>query len=90
VKETTTISKGLHYHLLVFTNKKLDYAKVHKHLPKYADINIQLVKKTEEDIKRVLKYMNKNKKHHKQKTKQIQNELKQSSSQKISIFDFKI
>jgi len=61
VKEKTTIAKGLHYHILYFTNKKLDYKRVHKHLPKFADINIQLVKKTEEDIKNVIKYMQKSK-----------------------------
>ena len=67
VKETTTIAKGLHYHILYFTNKKLDYSKVHKHMPKFADINIQLVKKTEEDIKNVIKYMQKSKTQKKEK-----------------------
>jgi len=60
VKEKTKKFHGLHYHILYFTNKKLDYKRVHKHLPKFADINIQLVKKTEEDIKTVIKYMKKN------------------------------
>ena len=59
VKEKTTIAKGLHYHILYFTNKKLDYSKVHKHMPKFGTIDIQLVKKTEEDIKNVIKYMQK-------------------------------
>lgn len=61
VKEITTIAKGLHYHILYFTNKKLDYSKVHKHMPKFSTIDIQLVKKTEEDIKNVIKYMQKSK-----------------------------
>jgi len=82
VKEITTISKGVHYHILYFTDKKLDYSRIHKHLPEYADINIQLVKKSETDIKNVIKYMNKNKKRHKSKLKLMQ--------KGISIFDFKI
>ena len=90
VKEYTEKTHGLHFHILYFTNKKLDYAKVHKRLPKYADINIQLVKKTEKDIERVLKYMNKNKRRHKQKSKQIQSVEYNSPQNKISIFDFKI
>ena len=61
VKEKTKIAKGLHYHILYFTNKKLDYSKVHKHMPKFGTIDIQLVKKTEEDIKNVIKYMQKSK-----------------------------
>jgi hypothetical protein len=60
VKEITTIAKGLHYHILYFTDKQLDYSKVHKHIPKFGTIDIQLVKKTEEDIKTVIKYMKKN------------------------------
>ena len=67
VKEKTKIAKGLHYHILYFTNKKLDYKRVHKHMPKFADINIQLVKKTEEDIKNVIKYMQKSKTQKKEK-----------------------
>jgi len=45
---------------LYFTDKQLDYSKVHKHMPKFGTIDIQLVKKTEEDIKNVIKYMRKN------------------------------
>ena len=60
VKEKTTIAKGLHYHILYFTDKQLDYSKVHKHMPKFGTIDIQFVKKTEEDIKTVIKYMRKN------------------------------
>jgi len=36
-------------------------------MPKFADINIQLVKKTEEDIKNVIKYMQKSKTQKKEK-----------------------
>ena len=61
VKEKTTISKGLHYHVLYFTNKKLDYSKIHKHMPKFSTIDIQLVPKTKSDIRNVVKYMQKNK-----------------------------
>ena len=61
MKETTKISKGLHYHILYFTNKKLDYSRVHKHMPLHADINIQLVPKTKNDIRNVVNYMQKNK-----------------------------
>lgn len=61
VKEKTQKSKGIHYHILYFTNKKLDYSKIHKNMPNHTDINIQLVKKTVRDIKDVLKYMRKNK-----------------------------
>ena len=82
VKEYTEKLRGLHYHILYFTDKKLNYSRLHKHLPKYADINIQLVKKTVQDIQNVIKYMNKNKKNRKSK----QNEI----NLKISIFDFKI
>jgi len=57
VKEYTTKFHGLHYHVLVFTNKKLDYSRVHKHMPSHSDINIQLVPKTKKDIKKVLTYM---------------------------------
>ena len=67
VKEKTKIAKGLHYHILYFTNKKLDYSKVHKHMPKFGTIDIQLVKKTEEDIKNVIKYMQKSKTQKKEK-----------------------
>ena len=86
VKEITTIAKGVHYHILYFTNSQLDYKKVHKKMPKFGTIDIQLVKKTEEDIKRVLKYMNKNKKSHKLKSKLAPNEI----AKKVSIFDFKV
>jgi len=57
VKEITEITKGLHYHILVFTDKRLDYSKVHERMPLHSDINIQLVPKTESDIKKVLAYM---------------------------------
>ena len=60
VKEYTEKFHGLHYHVLVFTDKKLDYEKVHKKMPAHADINIQLVPKTKRDIKKVLSYMLKN------------------------------
>ena len=86
VKEFTEKLHGLHYHILYFTDKRLNYSRIHKHMPSYADIRIELVKKTEEDIKNVLKYMNKNKKHHKPKLELVQSEIKQ----KISIFDFKV
>ena len=62
VKEKTKIAKGLHYHILYFTNKKLDYSKVHEKMPTHADINIQLVPKTKNDIKKVFTYMTKSKK----------------------------
>ena len=62
VKEYTTKAHGLHYHILYFTNKKLDYSKVHEKMPKHADINIQLVPKTRNDIKKVFTYMMKSKK----------------------------
>ena len=66
VKETTTIAKGLHYHILYFTNKKLDYSKVHKHMPKFGTIDIQLVPKTKTDIRNVVNYMQKIKTQKKQ------------------------
>ncbi|ARQ96688.1 hypothetical protein [Sulfolobus islandicus rod-shaped virus 11] len=60
VKEYTTKLKGLHYHLLVFTNKKLDYSRIHEKMLKHSDIRIQLVPKTKSDIKKVLTYILKN------------------------------
>jgi len=62
VKEYTTKMHGLHYHVLVFTNKRLDYSRVHEKMLKHSDINIQLVPKTKSDIKKVLTYMTKSKK----------------------------
>jgi len=62
VKEYTTKFHGLHYHVLVFTNKRLDYSRVHKHMPSHSDIRIELVPKTKKDIKKVLAYMTKSKK----------------------------
>ena len=62
VKEYTTKMHGLHYHVLVFTNKRLDYSRVHKHMPSHSDIRIELVPKTKKDIKKVLTYMLKNQK----------------------------
>jgi hypothetical protein len=53
---------GLHYHVLVFTNKRLNYSRVHKRMPKHSDIRIELVPKTKKDIKKVLTYMLKNQK----------------------------
>jgi len=82
VKEITTISKGLHYHILYFTDKKLDYERLHKYMPSYADIRIKIVSKTENDIKNVIKYMNKTKKCHKVKHENMQ--------KRFSIFDFKL
>ena len=61
VKEYTSRFLGLHYHVLVFTNKRLDYSRVHKHMPPHSDIRIELVPKTKKDIKKVLTYMLKNK-----------------------------
>ena len=57
VKEYTSILKGLHYHILVFTNQKLDYSKVHERMPLHSDIRIEIVPKTESDIKKVFAYM---------------------------------
>jgi len=54
-------------------------------MPSYADIHIQLVKKTKTDIENVLKYMNKTKKSHKSKSEL----MSQDSKFKVSIFDFK-
>jgi len=62
VKEYTSNFHGLHYHILYFTNKKLDYSKVHGKMPKHSDIRIQLVPKTKRDIKKVISYMLKNRK----------------------------
>ena len=62
VKEYTSNFHGLHYHVLVFTNKRLDYFKIHKNMPRHADINIKLVPKTKKDIKNVYLYMKKSKK----------------------------
>jgi len=82
VKEYTRNFHGLHYHILYFTDKQLDYSRIHKHMPSYADINIQLVKKTAQDIQNVIKYMNKTKKCHKVKHENMQ--------KRLSIFDFKL
>jgi len=62
VKEYTNRTHGLHYHILYFTNKQLNYSKIHKHMPSHSDINIQLVPKTKRDIKKVISYMTKSKK----------------------------
>ena len=86
VKEYTEKLHGLHYHILYFTNKQLDYSRLHSHMPSYADIHIQLVKKTKTDIENVLKYMNKTKKSHKSKSELMSQDLKP----KISVFDFKL
>ncbi|ARQ96527.1 hypothetical protein [Sulfolobus islandicus rod-shaped virus 4] len=61
VKEYTSNLHGLHYHLLVFTNKKLDYSRIHEKMPKHSDIRIEIVPKTKSDIKKVLAYMSKSK-----------------------------
>ena len=86
MKEYTTKAHGLHYHILYFTDKELNYSRLHKRMPSYSDINIQLVKKSDEDIERVLRYMNKTKKSHKKKSKSMSQDLKFN----VSIFDFKI
>ena len=57
VREYTTKMHGLHYHLLVFTNKKLDYSRIHERMPSHSDIRIELVPKTKNDIKKVFEYM---------------------------------
>jgi hypothetical protein len=44
---------------LVFTNKRLDYSRVHEKMPPHSDIRIELVPKTKKDIKKVLTYMTK-------------------------------
>jgi phosphoglycolate phosphatase-like HAD superfamily hydrolase len=62
VKEYTTRLHGLHYHVLVFTNKRLDYSRIHKKMLKHSDIRIEIVPKTKSDIKKVLAYMTKSKK----------------------------
>lgn len=90
VKELTTINNGLHYHILYFTNIKLDYSRIHKHMPSYADINIQLVNKTEEDIENVLNYMNKIKKSSKSKSLSNKNDSKLKVIPKLDLFDFQI
>ncbi len=67
-------------------------------MPSYADINIQLVKKSQTDIENVIKYMNKTKKCHKDKSEIMNQNFKQqnlevkpeSEVKKLSIFDFKI
>ena len=85
VKEYTNKSHGLHYHILYFTDKELNYSRLHSRMPSYADIHIQLVKKTKTDIENVIKYMNKTKKSHKSKSEL----MSQDSKYKVSIFDFK-
>jgi len=62
VKEYTTKTHGLHYHILYFTNNKLDYSRVHERMPKHSDIRIEIVPKTKSDIKKVFTYMTKSKK----------------------------
>ena len=62
IKEYTTKFHGLHYHVLIFTNKRLDYSRVHEKMPPHSDIRIELVPKTKKDIKKVLTYMLKNQK----------------------------
>ncbi|AZI75900.1 putative replication initiation protein [Sulfolobales Beppu rod-shaped virus 1] len=61
VKEFTKKTKEEHFHILYFTNKKLEYKKLHNYLKKHNlqhyDINIQIVRKTIDDIKNVKKYM---------------------------------
>jgi hypothetical protein len=55
-------------------------------MPSYADINIQLVKKSQTDIENVIKYMNKTKNCHKKKSKLMY----ENSKFQISVFDFKV
>jgi hypothetical protein len=82
---------------LYFTDKELDYSRVHEHTPKYGTIDIQLVTKSDKDIERVLKYMNKTKKCRKDKSKMMNQNLVQqnienkpkSEIRRLSIFDFK-
>ena len=57
VKETTQVSRVLHYHVLVFLNKKLDYSEVHEKMPLHSDIRIEIVPKTKGDFERVFAYM---------------------------------
>jgi len=57
VKEVTRNSKGLHYHVLVFLNRRLDYSEVHGHVGLHADIRIEIVPKTKSDFERVFAYM---------------------------------
>jgi hypothetical protein len=86
VKEFTTKAHGLHYHILYFTDKELNYSRLHKHMPPHSDIRIKIVTKTKKDIENVIKYMNKTKKCHKKKSKQMY----ENSKFQISIFDFKV
>ena len=57
VKEVTQNFHGLHYHVLVFLSKRLDYSEVHKKIGLHADIRIEIVPKTKGDFERVLAYM---------------------------------
>jgi CRISPR/Cas system CMR-associated protein Cmr1 (group 7 of RAMP superfamily) len=57
VKEFTQKSRGLHYHVLVFLNRRLNYSEVHEHIGLHADVRIEIVSKTKSDFERVLAYM---------------------------------
>jgi len=57
VKELTQNFHGLHYHVLVFLNKRLDYSEVHEKMNLHADIRIEIVPKTKSDFERVFAYM---------------------------------
>ena len=61
VKEFTQVSHGLHYHVLVFLNRKLNYSEVHEKMPLHADVRIEIVTKTKSDFERVFAYMMKQK-----------------------------
>ncbi|CAQ58447.1 hypothetical protein N617_gp06 [Stygiolobus rod-shaped virus] len=50
-----------HYHILFFTNKRLDYKKLHEKMKMPHSINIEIVNKTKEDIEKIKKYMTLNK-----------------------------
>jgi len=47
---------ALRYYILYFTNKELNYSRIIRKMSSYADIQIRLVRKTEEDIENIIKF----------------------------------
>ena len=63
VKELGKNRTTPHYHLLYFTNKELDYSKLHEHLKRHKlqhyDIRIERIRKEEQDITDIIRYLSK-------------------------------
>ena len=89
VKEYFEKSHDLQYYILYFTNKELNYSRIHKKMPSNTRIHIEKVSKSKTNIEKIIKNMKKIKENNKSKPLSNRNNSELKVIPRIALSDFK-